>query len=156
MSKVLMIHPDKCNGCRECELACSARQNGEFRQPLSLIRVGTFEREGLSVPSACQQCYTAACVAVCPTSALTNNREAGVVELNRSNCNGCRLCVIACPFGNAEFDEETKAVLRCDLCDGDPECVKVCKPRALEYVENCLAAASRKQAAMKRRYNIAK
>ena len=23
MAKVLMIHPDKCTGCRNCELACS-------------------------------------------------------------------------------------------------------------------------------------
>ena len=24
---------------------------------------------------------------------------------------------------------------KCELCDGEPQCVQVCKPKALEYVE---------------------
>ena len=33
MANVLMIHPDKCTGCRNCELACSfeTRRRGSAR-----------------------------------------------------------------------------------------------------------------------------
>ena len=31
MAKVLMIHPDKCTGCKNCVLACSFRHEGTFR-----------------------------------------------------------------------------------------------------------------------------
>ena len=32
MAKVLMIHPDKCTGCRNCELACSFEHEQRFRR----------------------------------------------------------------------------------------------------------------------------
>ena len=75
MANVLMIHPDRCTGCRNCSLACSFRHEGQFRPAASRVHVYSWEREGFSVPTMCQQCDTAPCVNVCPTGAL--NRAKG-------------------------------------------------------------------------------
>jgi Fe-S-cluster-containing hydrogenase component 2 len=40
-----------------------------------------------------------------------------------------------CPFGAIGFDIVSKRVIKCDLCDGDPECAKVCFYGAIEYVD---------------------
>jgi len=37
--KVLMIHPDKCTGCHNCELACSVFHEGEFRPRVSRVHL---------------------------------------------------------------------------------------------------------------------
>jgi len=39
-----------------------------------------------------------------------------------------------CPFGGSSWDAEEGIILRCDLCKGDPVCVKLCPTGALEYV----------------------
>ena len=31
MASVLMIHPNKCTGCRSCELACAFTKESQFR-----------------------------------------------------------------------------------------------------------------------------
>ena len=33
------------------------------------------------------------------------------------------------------MNPKTGKPIICDLCDGDPQCVKVCSPKALEYVD---------------------
>ncbi|MFX0125437.1 MAG: 4Fe-4S dicluster domain-containing protein, partial [Candidatus Hodarchaeota archaeon] len=47
---------------------------------------------------------------------------------------GCKLCVTFCPFGGAGIDIEGK-VIKCNLCKGDPQCVKNCEPKALQFIE---------------------
>jgi carbon-monoxide dehydrogenase iron sulfur subunit len=44
-------------------------------------------------------------------------------------------CVFACPFGATFVDQDSGRVLKCDLCDGDPTCVKVCPTGALTFEE---------------------
>ena len=70
MTKMLMIYPDRCTGCQNCTLACSVFHDGEFRPHTSRIQVTTWEMEGFSMPTTCQQCEDAPCVAVCPTGAM--------------------------------------------------------------------------------------
>ena len=41
-------------------------------------------------------------------------------------------------------------VTKCDLCGGDPECVKFCVQKALEYVPVTLANVIRKRRALER------
>ena len=50
-------------------------------------------------------------------------------------CIGCQMCVSACPFGVMAFDADRGIAFKCDLCDGTPECVRVCEPKALDYVD---------------------
>ncbi len=70
MSKILMVYPNKCTGCRNCELACAFQHEGAFRPGATRVHTFTWEREGFSVPLMCQQCDDAACVAMCPVGAL--------------------------------------------------------------------------------------
>lgn len=146
MSKMLMIHPDKCTGCRNCELACSMEHEGDFRPLASRVHVYTWEREGFSVPMMCQQCSEPACVTVCMPHAMQRNPATGVVELDRARCIGCKMCVQACPFGAAAWDAKTTKILKCDTCDGDPACARFCPTHALEWVEDLVSVRERKKA----------
>ena len=146
MAKVLMIHPDKCTGCHNCALACVFGHDGQFRPSGTRVHVYSWEREGFSVPMMCQQCDDASCAKVCPTGAMHRAAGASVVEYDRSKCIGCRMCTVACPFGNAVYDGVTGAILKCDTCNGDPECVRACPSAALEYVDDNISTRSRKKA----------
>ena len=146
MSKILMIHPDKCTGCNNCVLACSFHHEGVFRPSASRVHVYNWEREQISVPMMCQQCDNAPCINVCPTAAMHRNPESGVVEWDEAKCIRCRMCVQACPFGNAVYDSLTNKILKCDTCDGDPECVLACPNQALEFTEDTISTRSRKKA----------
>ena len=33
------------------------------------------------------------------------------------------------------FDTLAKQVIKCDLCDGEPQCVRFCEPEAIQYVD---------------------
>lgn len=146
MSQLLVIHPDRCTGCHSCELACSLEHEGEFRTKASRIHVYSWEREGFSVPLMCQQCHDAACTTVCMPKALTRNAVTGQVDLDHAKCIGCKMCVQACPFGTISWDFASAAILKCDTCDNDPACVRICPSHALEWVDSTVSAQSRKRA----------
>lgn len=146
MAKVLMIHPDKCTGCSNCMLACSFVHEGDFRLRGSRVHVFTWEREGMSVPMMCQHCDNAPCATVCPTGAMHRDLTTNLIDWDGSKCIRCRMCVQACPFGNAVYDAVTGNILKCDTCDGNPECVQFCPNGALEYTDDTLSTRSRKKA----------
>ena len=73
-------------------------------------------------------------MAVCPTSALYRN-TAGIIAVEEKRCIGCRMCSLACPFGAMHFHATKKAAFKCDLCQGEPQCVRVCAPGTLKLVE---------------------
>jgi len=133
MSKLLVIFPEKCTGCGLCELACSYKHKGEFSVSLSRIKVKRNESRGFFNPITCTQCEYAPCAKVCPTSALTRNARTGVVEWYKDECIGCELCIPACPIGAITF--MYGELIKCDLCGGDPECVKICPTDALKFMD---------------------
>jgi carbon-monoxide dehydrogenase iron sulfur subunit len=135
MAKMLMIHPDRCTGCHNCDLACSFFHEGEFRLSASRIRVHSWEMEGISVPTTCVQCEDAPCVVVCPTGAMHIDPARNLVAWEGPQCIGCRMCTLACPFGAVVYETSSKRILKCDLCGGNPECVTFCPVRAIEYVD---------------------
>ena len=132
--KVLLVHYDKCTGCRICELVCSAQHYGRFQPASSRIRVVKHDRESLDVPFLCIHCEAPVCVKVCPSGALSRDEERGVVSLDEEKCINCNLCVIKCPYHGAFKDSDGKTI-KCDLCGGEPQCVKFCPTQALEYAE---------------------
>ena len=78
----------------------------------------------------CRQCKTCPPVDVCPTQALTRDGH-GVVHIDTALCpDGCRLCIDACPL-DAIYVRSDMKVTVCDLCGGDPMCVKYCETQAL-------------------------
>ena len=115
-----------CSGCRRCELACSMHHEDWMWPEASRIRV-FMPFPGVEVPHFCAQCADYPCVESCPEDALTVDEETSAVLVDREKCTSCGLCIKACP-GQVPFlhPGDNKATI-CDLCEGDPECVKVCR-----------------------------
>ena len=137
MGRVLAINADNCTGCRMCELACSSAKEGKFLPDRSRIKVIDNRLEGWSRPAVCLQCEEPMCMAVCPSQAISKKTTVqgnSVVEVDAEKCYGCQSCVMACPFGAISFFSKAKAV-KCDLCGGEPECVKFCFYDCLQFVE---------------------
>jgi len=129
----LSIHPERCTGCKQCELACSWVQTGAFQPSRSLIRVHVFDEEASFAPYTCFQCDEAWCLQACPVNAIDVDAESGAKIVIDEACVGCKLCVIACPFGTIFFDKGTEVAAKCDLCAGDPACARACPTDAIEY-----------------------
>ncbi len=133
----IVLDPTKCVGCRVCEGICSLVNEGEANPVKSRIKVvRTIENVILySIPVFCQQCETAACEAVCPRNAISRSAN-GVLSVDEEKCVGCRLCEIACPVGAVTVDPDKRVAIKCDQCAalGEPQCVKHCYPKALQYL----------------------
>ena len=43
--------------------------------------------------------------------------------------------MLNCPFGAISIDSGDEKLIKCDLCGGDPTCVKFCSTGALQYVK---------------------
>ncbi len=134
-NKILKIDYEKCTGCRLCELVCAVKHDRVSNPIRSRIRVIKWESEGIYVPVSCQQCEDAPCVLGCPAKALSRNEDLGRVEVDYNKCIGCRTCVSVCPFGAMHFVAQDRKVIKCDLCDGDPQCVRFCDVEAIRFVD---------------------
>ena len=135
MQKSLHIIAERCTGCLQCEMACSFEADGVFNPSRSRIKVFPLHDEGRFVPYTCTQCADAWCVKACPVDAIVINLETGAKEVIENVCVGCKVCTIACPFGTINYSQATGKVIKCDLCGGDPECVKACPTEAILYVD---------------------
>ena len=82
----------------------------------------------------CLQCDNPSCMKVCPVRAITRDENNAVV-INYNKCIGCKMCSNACPLGNISYHPMVGRVFKCDLCGGDPKCVKYCPGHALEFVD---------------------
>ena len=116
---------DKCTGCGLCEIACSLKHEGSLWPEASRIRVFEFV-PGITIPAVCQQCPDYPCVKACPTKALSVDEKTGAVIVNDDKGILCGLCVDACPGKIPRLNRVKATVMICDLCGGNPECVKIC------------------------------
>lgn len=136
MRGAIVIRPEKCTGCRMCELACSSKKEGMFIPERSRIRVVSDSLEGWSRPAVCLQCEDPMCMPVCPVQAITRSETPGgdgFVHVDAEKCIGCKRCSAACPFGAIVFGADSKAA-KCDLCGGSPNCVAFCFYGCLSFV----------------------
>jgi len=112
MGKVFVFDAAKCNGCRNCQIACKDEHVDNDWSPIARPQpdTGHFwcrieERVRGQVPKVrvsyvmhrCQHCENAACLKVCPTGA-TYKDDKGRVEIDYDKCIGCRMCMAACPY----------------------------------------------------------
>ena len=120
MEKII-IQPDLCDGCLDCEEAC-AQLHGESG---IMIR----EVEDSYYPIICQHCEDAPCKLICPTEAIDDE---GIIQ---EKCIGCGLCMMVCPFGAIVIHE--RKAHKCNQCpDLDtPVCIKACSKRAIAKVD---------------------
>ena len=144
MLKTLIPFPDRCTGCHRCEMWCSMKRKGVINTDRAAIHV--LRREpAIDSPQVCLQCGT--CIDSCPHGLIQRNKKTGAVEIAREGCKLCGLCVLSCPYGMITLDRKNKGADKCDLCGGDPECVKHCREKAILYGDIETAANRRREAA---------
>jgi len=116
----------KCTGCRKCEIECSLFHEKRVWPEASRIRVFMLV-PGVEFPHFCTQCEDYPCVTACPVKALSVSRRtrAGLVKVEK--CIACGKCIDACPGRIPHMHPSGNHILICDLCKGDPKCVKVCQ-----------------------------
>lgn len=136
MSRIIAIDYEKCVGCRTCEMVCSLSHDKEVDPFHSRIKVVRWENSIHAIPLNCRQCENAPCMDICSTGAISREPEINCTKIDYDKCIGCRSCVYVCHFGVMAFHSENKRVFKCDLCDGEPVCVKFCAYGALTYVES--------------------
>jgi len=133
LSRQMIVHSEKCTGCRICELVCSWKKEKKFSPSLSRIRVASpYPEDGADRPKVCVQCTQALC-STCGRDAMHRDENAHTILIDEKKCNGCDKCTISCPLGAIRLLSDRPLVIVCDLCEGDPECVKYCPTAAIEY-----------------------
>lgn len=124
-----VIDAGTCTECKRCMIACSLAKSGIVRMLSSRIDIRPHWPE---VPEirVCrfEDCAGHPCIEACPVGAISDTD--GVVLIDADTCIGCGACEAVCPYLAIKI-EDSKA-LKCDLCGGDPACVKECVTGAIQ------------------------
>ena len=147
MIKLLFVDYEKCVGCMACVLACSLQHGNTIGPANSMILPVGLKRQVVNLPVVCHQCAKPLCADACPMGAISRNTKTGAMIVDTELCICCGACVIACPLGGISVNAEAGHAVKCDLCEGDPLCVKFCGYDAIDYVtEQEATIRSRKKA----------
>lgn len=133
--KMLVVDHARCTGCRLCEIACSLHQDDVSNPAAARLAVVRWDEEGVHVPTVCMQCVVAMCEQVCQPGAICRDAATGALVVDYERCIGCRMCVIGCPYGAMSVHPVGRQVIKCNLCGGDPRCVRFCETGALRFAE---------------------
>lgn len=119
----LKADQSKCTGCLLCEITCSLLHCGQVQREASAIRVALNDlNHGLHQPVVCRQCKKMPCLTSETKDADEEKRNAFFWEGNKKIRGDCAF--------NALFAFGDK-LIHCNLCAGDPECIKSCPTSAL-------------------------
>ena len=133
-AKSLLVERRRCTGCNSCVFACSLAHEGVVRPSAARLRV--LRHQGIvDVPIICWHCPDAPCVEACPTApkAIARDPETNVVKfVDEKTCVQCGNCIAACPPEFLRPHPDTGLPLFCDLCGGEPQCVKACDRQSKE------------------------
>ncbi|MBF0482754.1 MAG: 4Fe-4S dicluster domain-containing protein, partial [Desulfovibrionaceae bacterium] len=107
------------------------------------ITVANFNPD-MDVPVVCAMCPKPPCVEACPVAedpatgrrAIYRDKESGTIKNDAARCTSCGSCEAACVTGTIRLDSLPGAAQKrplgmCNLCGGDPQCVKRCPAEAL-------------------------
>ena len=130
--KGIKIDVDKCNGCKACEVICSAfhatpkySSNNPARSRIRLVRE---PMQDVYLPVYAGEYTPAECM----------GRDKYIIDGREySECDFCRA---ACPSRDIFKEPDSGLPLKCDMCESDPTldkpmCVKWCLNEALVYEE---------------------
>jgi anaerobic dimethyl sulfoxide reductase subunit B (iron-sulfur subunit) len=146
----------RCVGCNTCSVSCKDfnqinpgpvrwRTHKLHRQEIR-DGIGVFENLVMS----CNHCAEPACVTACPINAISKD-DKGIVTVDKSVCQGYRLCITACPFATPKIMDDRQEpekrsswvinhpVQKCKYCwervndNETPICVQSCPMRAMDY-----------------------
>ena len=127
--KTIKVNADECNGCRACEVICSAfhatPKYSSVNPARSRIRVIRDPLKDIYVPVYAGEYAAAECA----------GRDKYVID--GKEYEECAFCRASCP-SREEFKEPDSGLpLSCDMCEGEDEplCVKWCLTDALTYEE---------------------
>ncbi len=150
--KRIFIDADKCDGCKNCSLACMNAHRKDKVDDIYSLNLSDPENEsrnfirtdenGAYKPIFCRHCDKPQCVASCMSGALQKDPETGHVTYDEKRCAACYMCVMNCPFGLPKPDRASRTrVIKCDFCQdsgGEPSCVKACPKKAIWVQEVAL------------------
>ena len=92
----------------------------------------------LMMSDVCKHCVHAGCLDVCPTGSIIRT-EYDSVYVQPDICNGCGMCVPACPFGVIDRNEDDGRAWKCTLCYDrqqggmEPACAKACPTDSIVF-----------------------
>ncbi len=156
-----------CIGCKACEVACkewndipadgynfsgfsydntlalghSTWRHVKFVEDTPIPGLGGNAPEQLSwefSSDVCKHCEVAGCLEACPTGALVRT-EFGGVYLQPDICNGCAYCVVSCPFGVVQKNEDDGRAFKCTFCADrqkvglKPACATACPTESIKF-----------------------
>lgn len=157
----ILIDTTKCVGCRQCQLACQAKNNlpplpeklpanvtyPEQLSATAFTHVEFYKTGGTadapvftSIKRQCMHCVEPACASVCPVGAIVKTPQ-GPVVYDADKCMGCRYCMAACPFNipKFEWDSANPRIRKCNMCADRiaagklPACIEACPTGALKF-----------------------
>lgn len=133
-SGYLTVDASRCSGCRDCEMVCTLAHEGLSAPSLArlTVRHDPFADDHPEV-FVCPQCRGPECVLACPRGAISADERTGARVVEPDLCDGCGLCVKACHLGMIWVDADTRIARKCDLCDGEPQCVLHCPQNVIAY-----------------------
>ena len=135
----MVMRQNLCVNCELCMEACVQTNHvpsyGWRTIILERVRnISPTEKETIFMPVLCNQCNQPPCVRVCPTVATYKDKTTGIVVMDSKKCIGCKTCMAACPYNARYFNEEVRAVDKCNFCldtrlskgKKDTACVEAC------------------------------
>lgn len=135
----IYVRPDRCMGCKSCEIGCSVQHSegktffsALLESPAPMKRLFVEAAAGAKMPILCRHCEDAPCVNACISGCLYRD-ENGFVLRRKERCIGCWTCMMVCPFGVVTRDADRHLAVKCDRCHelDVPACVNACPTRAL-------------------------
>jgi benzoyl-CoA reductase subunit BamC len=130
--KTIRVDVDKCNGCRACEVACSAfhaapkySSNNPARSRIRVIREPL---KDIYVPVYAGEHAKSECMG------------RGKYTIDGKEYDECAFCRASCPSRDLFKEPDSGLPLKCDMCESDPAlseplCVQWCLADALIYEE---------------------
>ncbi|MDR3567820.1 MAG: hypothetical protein P4L43_07310 [Syntrophobacteraceae bacterium] len=130
--KTIKVDADKCNGCRACEVFCSAYHSepkySSINPARSRIHVTTHRLKNIWLPVFAGEYTPAECM----------GRDKYIID--GKEYDECSFCRAACPSRDMFKDPDSGLPLKCDMCESDPPlsepmCVQACLNEVLIYQE---------------------
>jgi len=131
--------PEFCSTCGTCELYCSLSHEGSASRSKARLNVISDRFTGDTTVETCRQCEVPACIYACMVpGAMSIDPQTGARLINEDKCVACGNCARACPYNGhgsiIRLNPAKDVYIKCDLCGGDPQCIKACRYLALTQV----------------------